>query len=105
MNNSRTELVARHSILKLLSDAEVASLSSAEAAAPLSDGDEYLDLDQLDRGVCLATGMFAPRGQVLPRKALRAHKWHEVLTQLEAYRNATAHFGVGRGTLPPSPVG
>jgi hypothetical protein len=101
MNNSQTEFVARHSILKLLSDAEVASLSSAEAAA-LSHGDEYLDLDQLDRGVCLATGMFAPRGQVLPKKAVRAHKWHQVLTQLEAYRNATAHFGVGRGTLPPS---
>jgi hypothetical protein len=38
-------------ILKLLSDEEVARLNTAAEAAGLSDGDEYLDLELLDKGV------------------------------------------------------
>jgi hypothetical protein len=99
MINSRTELVFRHSILGMLSDDEVASVSTAATAMGLSDGDEYLDLEQLDRGVRLA-GMSAPIGRVLCKKAVRKTTWSKVLTQLEAYRTATLHFGIGRGTCP-----
>jgi len=98
MRTSRTELVARHSILTLLSDDEVASVSTAETATALSDGDEYLDLAQLDRGVRLAAGMSTPLRNVLSRRAVCESTWNKILTQLEAYRAATAHFGVGRGT-------
>jgi hypothetical protein len=98
MNTSRTELVARHSILTLLSEHEVASVSMAETAVMLSDGDEYVDLEQLDRGVRLATGTSILLSNVISRRAVCETTWSRVLTQLEAYRAATAHFGVGRGT-------
>jgi len=52
MNNDlRTETVTRDNVLKLLSDDEVASVSTAETAPRLLDGEEYLDLEHLDRGV------------------------------------------------------
>ncbi len=99
MNKCRTELVARHSILTLLSDDEVASVSAAETAMALSHGDEYLDLVQLDRGVRLAAGTSTSLSNVLPRRAVSEATWSKVLTELEAYRAATSHFGVGRGTF------
>jgi len=86
----------------MLSDAEVASVSTAEAAAGLSDGDEYLDLEQPNRGVCLAAGISGPMGCVLSRRAVRETTWNKVLTELEAYRTATLHFGIGRGTCAES---
>jgi len=98
MINNRTKFVFRHNILGMLSDDEVASVSTAETAMGLSDGDEYLDLEQLDRGVCLAAGISGPMGCVLSRRAVRETTWSKVLTQLAAYRTATLHFGIGRGT-------
>jgi hypothetical protein len=105
MRTSRTELVARHSILSLLSDDEVASVSMTETAVALSEGDEYLDLTQLDRGVRLATATSTGLSNVLSRRAVRESTWHQVLTRLEAYRAATAHFGVGRGTCSEALTG
>jgi len=98
MINNRTKFVFRHNILGMLSDDEVASVSTAETAMGLSDGDEYLDLEQLDRGVCLAAGISGPMGCVLSRRAVRETTWSNILSQLEAYRTATLHFGIGRGT-------
>jgi hypothetical protein len=98
MINNRTEFVFRHSILGMLSDDEAASVTTAETAMGLSDGDEYIDLEHLDRGVCLAGVMSAPMGCVLSKRAVRKTTWDKVLTQLEAYRTATLHFGIGRGT-------
>jgi hypothetical protein len=100
MTNSRTEFVFRHNILGMLSEDEVASVSTAETAMGLSDGEEYVDLEQLDRGVRLAAGTFTPMGRVLFRRAVSEATWSKVLTQLEAYRTATLHFGVGRGSDP-----
>jgi hypothetical protein len=52
MNNDiRKEYVTRDTILRLLSDDEIARVSTAETAAGLADGDEYVDLDAPDRGV------------------------------------------------------
>ena len=99
MINNRTEFVFRHSILGMLSDDEVARVSTAETATRLSEGDEYLDLEQPDRGVCLAAGIASPMGCVLSRRAVRETTWSQVLTQLEAYRAATLHFGIGRGNV------
>jgi hypothetical protein len=84
--------------LTLLSDDEVASVSMAETATTLSQGDEYLDLAQLDRGVRRAAGTPTALSNVLSRSAVCEATWSKVLTMLEAYRGATAHFGVGRGT-------
>ncbi len=41
----------RDSILQLLSDDEVARVSTAEGEARLADGDEYLDMAAPDNGV------------------------------------------------------
>ena len=99
MINNRTEFVFRRSILAMLSDDEVASVSTSEAAMCLSEGEEYVDLEQPARGVCLAAGLAVPPGSVLSRRAVLETTWSNVLTQLEAYRVATRHFGVGRGTV------
>jgi hypothetical protein len=89
-NDNRTEYVTRDVILKLLSDDEVARVSSAETAARLSDGDEYLDLEHLGQGVRRAVGTAAPMGRVLPRKAVQEGTWTKILTQLKAPPIATA---------------
>ncbi|MGO8992944.1 MAG: hypothetical protein ACLQVI_06425 [Polyangiaceae bacterium] len=80
-SEKRSEYLTRDSVMKLLSDAEVASVSTAETALRVADGDEYLDLEQLDRGV-LRGPTATPMGRVLPRKAVREATWSAILTQL-----------------------
>jgi hypothetical protein len=82
--HARTELLARDGILNLLSDDEVAAVSTAETAPRLSDGDEYIDLEQLDQGVRRALGATAPMGSVLPRKAIHDATWRKILARLPA---------------------
>jgi hypothetical protein len=81
-SEKRLEYLTRDGILKLLSDEEVASVSTAETAPRLSDGDEYLDLEQLSLGVQRAPRPATPMGQVLPRKAVREATWAAILTRL-----------------------
>jgi hypothetical protein len=91
-NDKQSEYVSRNNILKLLSDDEVARVSTAETVAHLSDGDEYLDLEQLDRGVQRAPGRVTPMGRVLPRKAVQEDTWRKILTRLPALHSATTRF-------------
>ncbi len=87
MNHSkRTEYVTRDSILKMLSDVENARMCMAETALGLSDGDEYLDLEHIARGVRRAGGTVSPMGAVLPRKAVNADTWNRILAQLAGPR-------------------
>jgi len=74
--------ILRDGIMNLLSDAEVASVSSAESAESLADGDEYIDLEQLDQGVRRAQAAPTPMGRVLPRKAVRQDTWSKILVKL-----------------------
>jgi hypothetical protein len=78
----RTEFVNRDGILKLLSDEEIDRVSDAETAPRLLEGDEFVDLEQLDRGVQKADGARPPMGHVLPRKAVLEATWSRILTQL-----------------------
>ena len=48
---SRATCLTRDTILKLLSEEEVAGISSAETMPALSDGAEYLNLENFDPGV------------------------------------------------------
>ncbi len=80
--NARTEYLTRDSILKLLSDDEIASVSNAETASRLADGDEYLDLEHLDHGVRRAGGARMPMGRVLAKKAVAEATWTKIVTQL-----------------------
>jgi hypothetical protein len=77
-----TDLVNRDSILKLLSDNEVARVSKAETAEKLAYGEEYVDLGQPTRGVQHANGTGANMGDVLPRKAVGDQTWSKILTHL-----------------------
>ena len=81
-SDAQAENVTRESVLKLLSDAEVASVSTAEAAARLLEGEEYLDLELLDRGVQQATKSAAVMGHVLPRRAVHKDTWSKILKLL-----------------------
>jgi hypothetical protein len=80
----RAEHIARETILKLLSDEEIARVSNAETARGLSEGSEYLDLEHLDQGVHLAsTATQIAMGQILPRAAVHPETWIKVLAQLK----------------------
>jgi len=83
-NELRSRYTKRDKIMKLLSDDEVARVSTAETARGLAEGDEYLDLEHLDRGVLRAPDTHTPMGHVLPKKALHALTWTTVLAELKA---------------------
>ena len=78
----RTENATRESVLKLLSDDEVASVSTAETAGRLLDGEEYLDLERLDQGVQRATKSATAMGGVLPRRTVHKDTWSKILALL-----------------------
>jgi hypothetical protein len=80
-DNRRTYLT-RESILKLLSDDEIAKVSTAETAPCLCAGDEFVDLEHLDDGVRRAGSAIAPMGRLLPKKAVHEATWAKIVTQL-----------------------
>ncbi len=85
-NEKREDYVARNAIMKLLSDDEVARVSTAETAVHLVDGDEYVDLQELHRGVRKALGTSSsPMSRVLPRKAVLEKTWQQIVTLLSAH--------------------
>ncbi len=82
MMNRRVEYVARDSILKLLSEAELARVSTAETAKQLATGEEYIDLAQLERGVRTAPAAIIPTSRMLPRNAVHGETWSRILAVL-----------------------
>jgi hypothetical protein len=88
-NQQQRQFATRDGILKMLSDEEVASVSTAETAERLANGDEYLDLKHLDRGVQRARGWTAPMGRVLPRKAVNEATWTKIIECVTALERAT----------------
>jgi hypothetical protein len=91
-NSARTEYVTRETILKLLSDEEVARVSTAETATHLADGDEYVDLENPDQGVRKAVlGAGVPMGRVLPKKAVLEKTWREIVALLSAHHIEDVH--------------
>jgi hypothetical protein len=81
-NHQRDEYVLRDGIMNLLSDEEVARVSTAETAQKLADGDEYVDLEQVDKGVLRAQSTPTPMGRVLPRKAVHEDTWSKIVMTL-----------------------
>ena len=75
--------VSRDAILKILSDDEVARVSNAETTKSLPDGQEFIDLQDLERGVQRASGSNKPlMGHALPRKAVHDDSWTKVVALL-----------------------
>jgi hypothetical protein len=78
-----TDLTARDTILKLLTDDEVAKVSSAEGTAGLTNGLQYLDLAHLDRGIQTAAILNKFNvGDVIPRNAVSDETWKKITAQL-----------------------
>jgi DNA topoisomerase IA len=86
----REVLLTRASILKLLSNDEVGAVSTAEAAVSLAKGDEYLDLEQLERGIQTAQGASEDMGGVLPKRAVHADTWTKLKAHLATFQGARA---------------
>lgn len=86
-DEKRTEYVTRDTILKLLSDDEIAKVSTAEAAS-LADGEEYIDLEHIEDGVRRARAGTKP-GRVLPRRAVQDATWRKIVSQLSSHGIAT----------------
>ncbi len=79
----RTEFVTRDEILKLLSDDEIARLSTREAGPALAVGDEYVDLKHLKGGVRRMTAeMRVKTGDVLPHGAVTDETWSKICAVL-----------------------
>lgn len=78
----RPDLVERENIIELLTDQEVASVSSVQAAAKLAEGDEFIDLEKLHQGVGRADGVRLHMGSVLARKAVREQTWTRIVAML-----------------------
>jgi hypothetical protein len=78
----RIQYLARDSIVRLLSDAELAKVHAPGTTAPLSKGDEYVDLDHVAAGVRKARGATAVTGSILPRKAVKPQTWAKILLRV-----------------------
>ena len=86
--DKRATYALRDSVLKMLSDDEVGRVSIAETGAALAEGDEYIDLGQMQRGVQQADGAKTVMGRVLPRAAVGEGTWNRILTSLQKARDA-----------------
>lgn len=75
----RTGYDTRAGIFKLLSDDEATIVHTANTAARLSDGAQFLDLESLDQGVQRARGTTAPLGRLIARTAVREMTWNRIL--------------------------
>lgn len=85
--------ITRDAILSMLSDAEVARVSTFESApslAPgeeysavtLAEGEEYIDLARPERGVLrVEPGVRLDMAHVLPRSALSDGTWQRILSE------------------------
>ena len=91
-NQTRTSHVTRENILMLLTDDEVASVCTAETTVRPLEGEEYLDLEDLDQGVRSVLGTAPPMSRLLLRRAVHPKTWSKILKELAALRTASAPF-------------
>jgi hypothetical protein len=82
--NSTAAPVTRASLMKLMSDEEVARVSNAESQPRLLDGDEYLDLVHLDQGVLHADTGSIDMTHIVPKKAVHLDTWAKLVAHLPA---------------------
>jgi|SRR5450432_1710393 len=94
-NEKRSEYFTREGIMELLSDDEIARVTTAESARSLSEGDEYVDLEQLDQGVRTATKgtVSLPMGRVVSKGAVQERTWNDIVEHLKSRRIAPAQSG------------
>jgi hypothetical protein len=99
-NQKRSEYFTRDDIMELLSDDEIARVTTAESGTALAAGDEYVDLEQLDQGVRTAQGSTAPlpMGRVLSKKSVQEQTWSNIVEHLKSCRIVPVHLGAQKGS-------
>jgi hypothetical protein len=100
-NEKRSAYFTRDDIMGLLSDDEIAKVTTAESATSLGVGDDYIDLEQLDEGVRTAKEGTAaiPMGRVVSKKAVKERTWNQILEHLTSRRIAPVHAGTPKAEL------
>lgn len=79
----RGEYVTREEILKLLSDEEIARVSTSEGGPPLAEGEEYVDLEHLNEGIQRVRETNTVRmGSVLPRRSVEDKTWSRICSHI-----------------------
>lgn len=81
-NGSHIQREAREKILRLLSDDEVAMVSTAETTRAPLEGEEFLDLEELGRGVLVALGSTPGMSHLLLRRSVHRDTWKRILEEL-----------------------
>jgi hypothetical protein len=75
----------KNSIVSLLSDAEIGKVSMAETKKNLAEGDQFVDLDNLDAGVQIAkAGGALVIDDIIPRSAIGPETWDRIVQRLKA---------------------
>jgi len=94
-NDKRSGYFTREGIMDLLSDDEIARVTTAESARSLAEGEEYVDLEQLDQGVQTATrgAVSLPMGRVVSKGAVQERTWTNIVEHLKSRRIAPAQAG------------
>jgi hypothetical protein len=81
-NFKKSEYELRDSIVKLLSDGEIARVSTTEAGTHLSDDEEYLDLEHCSAGIHRAKSKTSPMGRILSQNSVSEKTWNAILAKL-----------------------
>ncbi len=73
----------RNTIVNLLSDLETAKVSNAEDRSAMSEGDEFVDLSDLAKGVQkVGSKQMAHPGEILPKSAVSEATWKKICDEL-----------------------
>ncbi len=92
-HDSKIDHETREKILMLLSDDEVASASTAETTARPLEGEDFLDLEDLDQGVRSALGSTPTMSHLLLRRSVHKDTWKKILEQLAVLHAVKVHAG------------
>jgi hypothetical protein len=85
MTREQVPSPSRESVFGLLTELERASVASG-GATRLSEGEEYLDLRHVERGVRRALATTTVTGNAIARRAVHDDTWRRILGYLARFR-------------------
>jgi hypothetical protein len=81
--DNRAQYVTRDIIMNLLTDNEVASVTHAGTTVCVTNGDSYVDLENLGRGVQHVDARSSFTGTILPQKSVQEKTWNSILEKMQ----------------------
>jgi hypothetical protein len=83
MQDKGMSLVRREDILNILSDAELEKVTSMEEPLKLQEGDEYIDLGHIDRGIQEVHAKSNINvGNIIPHSAVKEETWKKIIKKI-----------------------